>query len=353
MSNSNAYPQERVRIFDRNGFPLAEFRASVERSLVIGGEGRAEFNYPSRKTEIVNKDVLRFGNWLLVESDTLPAWVGVIDTPREWSPRIVAVHAYTPEKVFGFRRGPLEEKVTGSAGAIFEKILAKVNQAETTVIRAGDIWRGGKQREETLNPTPLSEDLQRLVERSGEEYAWRPETDTNGRLVIYADWVQRLGTDTTALLHEGKGGGNVESLNNIFVEDGDIINDILAYGDGMTWISKPISSVIDADSIQNYGLRQTAQEFTGVSNVTTLSNNGQEQLNQKSEPIRTFHINALNVGDTFQYLRLGNRLVLRFENIGFTGESLGFETNVRIVGMVMDSDQKNKVELVLEEVFFV
>lgn len=350
MSASQTYPQERVRIFDRNGFPLAEFRASVERSLVISGEGRAEFNYPSRKTDVVNKDVLRFGNWLLVESDTFPPWVGVIDTPREWSPRVVAVHAYTPEKVFGWRRGPFEEKVTGSAGAIFEKLIAKVNQEEATIIRAGDIWSGGVQREETLNPTPLSEDLERLVERSGEEYQWRPETDASGRLIVYADWVQKLGADTTALLHEGKAGGNIESLSNVVVEDGEIVNDLLAYGDGITWKSRPYVIVSDVDSILDYGLRQKAEEFSGVTNTNTLKNNGQTQVNISKDPERTYHINALNVGDTYKYIRLGNRLVLRLENMGFTGDGLGWEATIRITGMVLDSSQKNRVELILEEV---
>lgn len=350
MGNSQTYPQERVRIFDRNGYPLAEFRADVSRSLVIGEEGRAEFTYPSRKTDVVNERVLQYGNWLLVQSDVLPDWVGVIDTPREWSPRAVAVHAYTPERVFSWRRGPLERKLTGSAGAIFSQLLVTVNQAEATVIRDGNIWRGGIQREETINPTPLSEDLQRIYERSGEEYNWRPTTDNRGMLIVYADWVSRIGVDTTALLHEGKSGGNIEALNNIMVEDGEIVNDILAYGDGMSWTSKPNETVRDTTSIHTYGLRQVGMEFTGVTNKTTLRDNGNANLLLNKNPSRTYHVNALNVGGTFSWIGLGNRLTLRFENIGFTGGPVGFETSVRIVGLHVDSSEKNKVELVLDEI---
>jgi hypothetical protein len=294
---------------------------------------------------VVNESVLQYGNWLLVQSDSLPPWVGVIDTPREWSPRIVSVHAYTPEHVFGQRRGPLELKITGSAGTIFDKLLTRVNNEEKTVIVSGDIWRGGTQREETINPTPLSEDLERIYERSREEYTWRPETDDNGKLVVYADWVQRLGVDTTALLHEGKGGGNIENLNNVFVEDGDIFNDILSYGDGLSWQSKPNVTVIDPPSGEKYGLRQTSLSNSGVTTTNTLRANGLDHLAQVKDTVKTFHVNALNVGDTYKFLQLGNSMVLRFENIGFGG----YETNVRIVGMIMDSANKNKVELVLEE----
>lgn len=58
---SNNVPQDRIRIFNRDGFPLAEFRASIDRSWVCGDEGRATFTYPSRKTEIVNSNILKIG----------------------------------------------------------------------------------------------------------------------------------------------------------------------------------------------------------------------------------------------------------------------------------------------------
>jgi len=349
---SQNYPNERVRIFDRNGFPLVEFRTSVERSLVIGGEGRALFSYSSRKTDIVNEKNLQYGNWLLVESDQLPAWVGVIDTPREWSPRVVAVHAYTPEHVFGQRRGPLEIKLTGSPGNVFEDLIGIVNKAEPTVIKTGNIWRSDLDMEETINPTPLSEDLQRITERSGEEYTWRPDTDINGRLIVYADWTKRLGIDTSVLLHEGKEGGNIEFLNDVFVEDGDIYNDLLAYGDGMSWQSRPIYIVTDAVSRDKYGLRETSENYTGVSNTNTLFVNGREALAQSSKTVKTFHVNAINTGrndSVYKYLGLGNSMTLQLQNMGFSSSGLGFETTVRVVGIVMDSQEKNKVELVLEE----
>lgn len=351
MADPNTTPQERVRIFDKQGFPVAEFRAAVERSWSLADEGRAAFTYPTRKTDVVNENVLRFGNWLLVENDYLPPWVGVIDTPRDFSPRVVAVHAYTPEHVFGWRRGPLEVKINGAAGAIFERLIALVNAPDPTVIRAGDIFRGGIAREETINPTPLSEDLSRIVERSGEEYHWRPVTDANGRLVVYADWMSVVGSRTSALLHEGKGGGNVEAVGNILVEDGEIFNDLLAYGDGQSWVSRPNAVVTDAASIAKYGVRQSAEEFSGVTNVNTLRENAAEKIAQQKEPVRSFHLNALHVGDTFKYLQLGNVLSLRFENMGFTGGGLGYETNVRITAMAYNPvTEKNKVELIVEEV---
>lgn len=349
MANTNTTPQDRVRIFDRAGVALAEFRASVERSWILGDEGRALFNYPVNQPKVVNDDVLRFGNWMLVENSALPPWVGVLDTPREWNNRQVAIHAYTPEHVLFQRRGPAEEKLTGSAGIIFTKLINLVNTSELTVIRTGNIWYGGTSREETLNPTPLSENLKQVWTRSGEDYTWRPVTDTNGRLIVYGDWTKKLGNDYDVHLHQGTGGGNIEMVSNVLVEDGDIVNDVLAYGEGLSWLSRPVAIISDTDSIGKYGLRQSSKEYFGVSVIGTLQENATEFIAKNSAAVKTFHINALNKGETFNYIRLGNSLKLRFEKAGFMGSNLGYETSVRITGMSYDPDIRNKIELVCEE----
>jgi hypothetical protein len=354
MANSSTTPVDRVRIFSRTGAALAEFRTSVERSWASDNEGRALFNYPSRKTDVVNERNLQFGNWLLVENSALPAWIGVIDTPRYWTARQVAVHAYSPEHVFNWRRGPLEEKITGSAGTLFLKLLSKLNEVEPTIIQPGIIWNGSASREETLNPTPLSENLKRIKNRSGENYTFRVSFDTNRALIVYADWIQNQGNQTNALLQEGKEGGNVEAVANILVEDRDIFNDILAYGDGLTWLSKPNINIRENNSIGKYGLRQISIEYGGVTNTSTLTTNASQKLLETKQPERTFHIFALNIGDTFQYIKLGNVLKLRFQNAGFTSGGLGFETYVKIVGMSYNpAATKNKIELTVREVIYV
>lgn len=351
MSDSKAIPKDTAKIFSVDGsVQLAQFQARFERSWAIGDEGRATATFASRKTDIVNDTVLRPGNWILLENDSLMDWVGVIDIPRKWSPRAVVIHCYSPEHVFGWRRGPLEKTLTGSAGTIFSKLLGIVNTAQATPITAGNIWRGGPQREETINPTSLNEDLLRLYERSQEEYQWRPVVTDQGRLIVYADWVERLGEDTAAFLHEGKGGGNLEAGSNIMVEDGPIVNDLLAYGEGATWLSKPNIVVTEPLSISKYGLRQKSKEYQGNSDPATLKTNGLEELALFSEPPKTFSLTALNVGDTFKYIRMGNRLNLQFQNIGFTDGGSGTELKVRIKGAHYDPQTKNKIKLVVEVV---
>jgi hypothetical protein len=347
MSGGAPLPRDRVRIFNRNGFPMGEFRASVERSWALGDEGRAQFEYPTRKTAVVNEYFLQYGNWLLVENDYLPTWIGVLDTPRKWSARSVTVSAYAPDHIFTQRCGPLERKLTGSAGAVFEKIIALVNEPQTTILRAGYIWRGGAQREETINPTLLSEDLKRLWERSGEDYAWRAGVDS--QLVVYGDWVKRLGVDTGIILQEGNGGGNIEAVHEILQEDGTIVNELFAYGDGLTWVSRPNVIVRDYASISRYGLRQGSEEYIGVTNLTTLKDNADIYLRKFANPARTYHLNALHKGGLFKSLALGNRYKLRLQNAGFNGGKLGLEKTVRITAMSYNPQVKGKIELTVDE----
>jgi len=347
--STSSFPKDRVRVFDRSGIPIAEFNAAVERSWVLNDEGRAQFTYPSRKTQIVNPKVLNFGNWLLIENNLLPDWVGVIDTPQEWDTRSVTVSAYSPEHVFSFRRGPVEETIKGSAGSIFGKLINKVNQAEATILQVGSLWTGGEQREETLNPILLSESLRRIRERSLEEYEFIPQIDKNERLRVIGNWSQKIGRDTSILLHEGKGGGNVEAVGRIMVVDGTIVNDLLGYGEGETWKSKPMFTAKDKQSIGKYGLRQGSEEFENSTQASIQSNTIKKLQEYENIP-NTFRLNALNLGATWKYIRMGNTLTLRFQNIGFGNTGIGYETVVRIVGMVYEPNSKNKVELTVSEV---
>lgn len=338
--------KDRIRIFDRSGAEVAGFQAEVARSWAIGTEGRASFEYSSIKTNIVNERVLKFGNILLIENSRLPAWVGVIDTPRQWDARTITVNAYTMERYFKWRVGPPEQKLSGSAGSIFAQMVNYINNQELTVLRNGNIWTGGTYREETLNPVTLDRNLEQLQQRSLEEYEFAPSA--GGRLLVYANWAYRLGTYTPLTLLEAENGGNIEKPT--MREDGDITNWIIGYGDGMSWTSRPYRYATDGASWGKYGLRQTGQEYNGVSQTATIDNNNTEYLTKNKEPRKIFEVTALNVGNTFDFLRLGNRVAVKFIKLGFTNGVLGTSVNTRILGMSYNPRNGQKVKLVLEDV---
>lgn len=348
MSQSATVPNDRVRIFNRAGYPLAEFTANVSRSWAITKEGRASFTIPTRNTNVVTQNNLQFGNYLLVENTILPSWVGIIDSPREWDGTTVRVNAFTMERIFSFRRGADGERlVKGSAGTIFTEMLKIVNAAELTVMVAGNIWTGGAQREDTFTPQTLDRNLRDLQSRSLEEYSFRGVSGVSGRLVVYADWSKQLGINTSLSLWQGFGGGNIEDPK--AKEDGKIFNDVFGYGDGMTWTSKPQKTNTAPSSVSNYGLRQAAKEYRGVSAVNTVVTNNNDFLKKNNRPRWIMSLNALNVGNTFSYIKLGNYFNVILENVGFGDERIGLSQRARIMGMSYDPDVPNKIKLVLQE----
>lgn len=336
---------DRLRIYNRKGVLLSEFTAAVTRSWVIGDKATASFDV-SVFESYCNGDVLRFGNWLLVENDKLPKWVGTIGS-RSWGTRSVTVAAFTPEFLISQRIGEIEKKINASAGDIFAEIIGQVNASEITILETGDIYKS-EPRQETINATALSQDLSRIRTRSNEDYAWRA-VEVNGRLKVYGDWSKKLGLETQFSLHEGVGGGNIEATGRILVEDMPEGNSILGYGNGATWTTKPLGRAIDSASIADYGLIQKSISYNGVSTPAALEKNASDELKKKKNPAAVYSVVALDVGDTFQYSRLGNVVYLRMQNIGFTGSQLGTSKRVRIIGMVY-TQMQNKLELALEEI---
>lgn len=344
--------QDRVRIYSPQGFPRAEFRANVSRSWVIGNEGRAAFTLSNLDTTNVDESVINAGNWLYVQNDSLPDWVGIIDFPREWGFYAVTVHAYTPERLFQLRRGPIQRTFTGSAGALFEQLIMLINQAGRTALVPGNIWKNDDSHDQDLNPVKLNTILRDLYLSSGEEYTWRADTDDRGRLIVYGDWVQRLGTNTKLLLQQGKGGGNIEATAQPLIETEPVENDMLGYGPGLTWATKLTSQQVDEDSINAYGVRQGTREFRKVTAQVVMDKKTYNWLQVTKKPGRVYDVVALDPTGTlvFPWLRLGNTSNLKMQTVGFLNGQIGTDTTVRILGMGFDPVSGNRVPLILKEI---
>jgi hypothetical protein len=104
---------------------------------------------------------------------------------------------------------------------------------------------------------------------------------------------------------------------------------------------------VDEDSIAQYGLRQDDKEWEGVKQITTVTNNNATIIAQQKDAQKVFDLIALNVGETFEYMRLGNTLRVKLQNIGFDG---GTDALVRIIGMSYNPVEGQKIRLVLKEI---
>lgn len=339
---------DRVRVFNRAGLLRSEFNASVSRAYIIGARADAQFTIATNET-YCNGDVLNFGNWLVVQSDNKPDWVGTI-AGYQWGVRTLTVTAHTPEWLLSKRIGEKEKLVRGSAGEIFAEIIAQANKEEKTLLTVGNIYDSDTM-EETLQPTSLDKDLKRIFDRSGEEYDWRVGF-TNGKLIVYCDWVDQLGKSSLFTLQEGTDGGNIEAADNALTQDEPDANYIYGYGNGLTWADKPFAISEDATSQNQYGLLQKSISYYGVKTKAVIQKNTYAELQTRKYPSSVYHVVAIHDAtsaiDTFLYLAKGNTLNLKSEHIGFTVGEVGTDKRARIFSMYYNPLNGEKIELGLK-----
>lgn len=335
----------RIVIYDKAGGAIADIRARVTYAWRMNQYGQAQFAV-SMNEDAAKLQYLEFGNFITVERDHLPMWAGVIDPPRQWGRKAIICNAYSGEYLLAWRRTDVERKLTGTAGEIYQQMIAIANQPGYIRTVAGAIWTGGQSREETLNPTTsIYEEAKRVATRAGHEFNLTPEFDGQGRLIFKANWYERMGVDRVFTLEEGV---HIEMGDSPVVEQGNIVNEVVGYGDGAAWASRPKTTVKDDSSIGRYGLRQGSKSFSGNTITGTLEQNAYTELQAKKQPRKTFTITALDVGDTLSNIRLGDRLPVRLVSCGFSGDGFGMSTTVRVKGMAWD-DSKGVLEIVCDE----
>lgn len=332
-----------IRFFDRSGVELAELEATAQYSGRLNERGDCTFTLA---TDVLNgrAELIQFGNMIYIQDENLPAWGGVIDTPRTWGKNMVTVTAYSGEHFLSYRYKVNELTISQSAGEIFRKIIQDANKSEKTPVIEGEIWNGGKTREEVLQPGNYYEDAKQIAEKARNDWSVTPFI-RNGILGFYANWYKQLGVDTPLELMESV---NIELEETPLREQDEIINELTGLGDGATNDLRPVFIAADRESLAQYGLRQGSVQFSQQEMTGTLKENTENELARKRNPRATLRVTALNVSDTFQHLRLGNTVTVSLLSVGLKGSGFGFTERMRITGMTVT---KKRVNLLLERIF--
>lgn len=328
----------RVIVFTKSGSQIAEFNACVTMAWKLNAYGKATWKMSTQDPKC-KREYLEFGNRVMIEVDKLPAWVGVIDTPREWASHgEVMVTAYSAEYLLTWRRAPVDKKIQGTAGAKFEQL---VKMADGLLIEPGEIFGGGKAANETLKSESIYEAILNIVERMGNDWCIVPNITPENELRFKANWYDKIGEARSTLLLDGY---NIKATNKVMIEQGEIANDIIVVGFGASSGSQKTASMVDQDSIGLYDHRQSTvnlpSEFEG-----TLQVGAEQKIKELKQPRRTFDVNALDVGDTWSNLHIGDTYPLHLGNVGFSG----VETIVRVVGMEYQ-ETNGYVRLICDEV---
>lgn len=331
-----------IQIFDRTGTKISEFNVNASRTWQLSDYGRCIFEIPIIHPKCT-EDILQFGNLIYIEHPKLPAWGGVIDIPREWGKNTVIVYAYSAEYLFKFRAEENINKLSLSPGNIFKYIIDASNRSEDIRIRTGSIYTKDEAISWELNLLNYYNEVKRLADDTDNEWILTPKIN-NKELEFEAQWGEKLGGETTYALTEGL---NIETGEAIVSENGEIFNDILGIGSGSSNKTKEKVHLFDETSIGKYGLRQTSVSIA-EGEYASVEIGTRTELNKKKNPQKTFALTALDVGNTWNYINIGNTVSLHLNTIGFQNKELGMDTTVRINGMTFLEDE-NKLSLNCEE----
>lgn len=332
-----------IRFFNRSGDELAELVATAQYSWKLNEAGECTFILSTKELE-GRVELIQFGNMIFIQDADLPAWGGVIDTPRNWGEDNVSVTAYSGEHFLTYRYRVNELPISQTAGEIFKKIIRDANKPEKLPIIEGKIWGGGKSREETLEPGNYYEDVKRIAEAARNDWNVVPQIES-GKLQFYANWYKELGNESGVELMEGV---NLVLEKSPLREQGAIVNELTGLGDGVTNEIRPVFVAVNKESLAQYGLRQGSAQFSTKEQTGTLETNTKNELVKQCQPRVTLRATALNVGNLFRELHLGDSVLVNLISAGLKGNALGFTERMRITGMTV---AKKSVSLLLERIY--
>lgn len=335
----------RITIYDKTGLCIAEVNALAKRSWILSKFGVANFQISTQDPKC-RREILEFGNYVLIEHEKVPAWVGVIVTPRKWKFGSVTVTANSAEWIFRTRRGEDGKTWYSYCGNNFKELIAFANIASDTRITAGEIYVHGYPYKMDLT---YGSDLYTAITQMSDYYykhEWdvTPAWDAQHRLVFKANWYLKRSYPRQTALEEGN---NIEMVDDAMTEQGDIINDYRFTGSGVNHTDKSTFTATDPDSIARYGLIQKAETGPAEELVGNVEANARAKLDKIKNPKMTFNFKVLDIGTVWNEMQIGAQFPVKMHSCGFFGSQFGAETVVRITGMVFDD--AGRLEITCEE----
>ena len=320
-------------IYTRDGTPIADVKASAVRSSLLNSYGEAVFFIATTSIKC-RKEILNYGNYIVIQHDSLPDWVGILDTPRPWHHGYVEVHAFEVPYILQYRTTPLNAMLTGTPGELFSQLLAIANGQDDTLLREGVVFSGGMVTDRQVNNSVYVH-IKEIREQNNLDWACTPIVDGAGRLTVVFDLLERAGVDTDLELSQGH---NILHGDMPLEESGEIINSVDAVTDGQ---EDGVLNFIyrDEQSIKEIGLRIVRESFSGITDLPSLASVAKAFVDKRKISSIATPLTAVNVGQTFSNIRNGNVASYRYTDVGFTDDRVGISEKVRIQGWRYDETE--------------
>jgi hypothetical protein len=351
----------RIRIFDHFQKPLIELDGipTTPRSWILNGYGRCEFSVgydPTLQQSVqqCQERFLQFGNLVHVEhipsidenesqNGKLPDWIGIILPPRSWDYGVCHVTVYQAEAILAFRAMPFRF-VKGTPSAMMRQMLLDAHaRAKNIIIQNGQIDDLALTFSDDLR-TNAYDHIKKLIKDSGMDWSITGNVNSKSELELYANLYYRKGIDTGFYLSNT----NTELSSPLLTEQGTPSNQVFGYSQAQTDRGRFSVETLDQDAIDDYGYLQLNQTYIGKHDPTSVRNASQSRIDKRSRPVKMIKRIALDYQNTFDYLDVGNTVIVKDTSVGFNPNGgFGFESEVKIISLDYN-DLSNKVPLNVE-----
>jgi hypothetical protein len=333
---------------DFNGQSVGEFTAKVNRSWslispTVAGGGKSTITIPN---SVAERDWMKLGNFIYIEQDPLPPWIGMIDTP--WNAKSpVQITVYNAEYILSQRYLDNPTTISGTPFFIIDSLVGIANAQEETYIRTENQYIGhtGGTWQAPFDQKDIWSQLKNFIQQNGvEAYFSVHRRSWDRQLLIDLVVTPSAGQATGFEFRDGQGGNMRVTSASL---EGTIQNRLVGINKASTAAELIVlPAVFDNDSVRQYRMRGGVYQFD-VDNESQLLNQVNIQLAVSAWPRVKLTIDVKNVGDALSYCQLGNSAWVHASNIRLPGGQKGWRGMARIIVMAWN-ESSDTMSLALE-----
>ncbi len=336
----------RVSIYKFDGRFIDELQTRTRRTWVRNDIGTATF-WIAPDDPKYDDDLVKIGNLIMIEHDTLPVWSGELTSPHNFNEGSFEISARSAEALTKLRILPRRTNYTDTPAPFLRSIIADANNRGDMLYREGVLADLVKRKRVNGSLSTVYDSINTYLDGVGGDFWVDPYLDENDQLRFkfnYASIRGKVYQEYPELIE----GQNIEAGSRpVMTIQSDPINRVIAINRGLTDGGTLIGQAEDGTAIAQDGLRETKIDSTALTQ-DDINREALDYLTANRNGVRIFNVIAADKGDLFSYLRPGNIMPLSLSSVGNSNGKRGISTYVKINGIAYD-DLENTAPLTLEE----
>lgn len=324
-----------LHLYSKAGQKLARIEklTRVERAMPFNGVARIELRMPKTRKEITASN-FAYGNLVVIESEAVELWGGIIRGPMYWGQRYFTVGLSSWEALLE-KRGTWELMAWSDARVhkIVSDIVSNVRKEWPIPLELGMLWEGGPNLTWLVQAGNAYGAIDDLRLRVGFDWWCRTEwSQTKEKPHGILELTEKAGRDRSeeVILREGK----KCNITDYSFSDEAAASSVTIYGGSAPWGDRPDVTVTDPDIERELGWPQEIVTIRNdLTNASTLEIAARSELRG---PIETCMVEVL---DPALWSKIGNG-----DYVGIYAPNYGFR------GLVGEGGKPRKARVLAREV---